>query len=164
MANVLLLCLGSQGTVGLTEEAARERVKDVDVYTSTFVALRCRVAGCRGRCLTKVIVDAHSRRVLGLHLVSGSTGRATMGAYATGVGPIRCATVADMPRDNVRPVPSCLQVGPDAPEIVQGFALALKMGCTKEQLDGVVGVHPTAAEEVVTMENVTRRYRGGELA
>lgn len=42
-------------------------------------------------------------------------------------------------------------VGADAPEIVQGFAVALKCGATKEQLDATVGIHPSAAEEFVTM-------------
>ncbi|MEM1411063.1 MAG: glutathione-disulfide reductase [Pseudomonadota bacterium] len=42
-------------------------------------------------------------------------------------------------------------VGPDAPEIVQGFAVALKWGLTKEQFDATIGIHPTAAEELVTM-------------
>jgi glutathione reductase (NADPH) len=42
-------------------------------------------------------------------------------------------------------------VGADAPEIVQGFAVALKCGATKAQFDATVGIHPTAAEEFVTM-------------
>lgn len=42
-------------------------------------------------------------------------------------------------------------VGPDAGEIVQGFAVALKLGATKAQLDATLGIHPTAAEELVTM-------------
>ncbi|MEZ4338344.1 MAG: glutathione-disulfide reductase [Sandaracinaceae bacterium] len=42
-------------------------------------------------------------------------------------------------------------VGPDAPEIIQGFAVALRLGVTKAQLDATVGLHPTAAEELVTM-------------
>ena len=42
-------------------------------------------------------------------------------------------------------------VGPDAAEIVQGIAIAIKMGATKEQFDATVGIHPTAAEEFVTM-------------
>lgn len=42
-------------------------------------------------------------------------------------------------------------VGADTPEIVQGFAVALKCGATKAQLDATVGLHPTAAEELVTM-------------
>jgi glutathione reductase (NADPH) len=42
-------------------------------------------------------------------------------------------------------------VGPDAGEIVQGMAVALKCGATKAQFDATVGIHPTAAEEFVTM-------------
>jgi glutathione reductase (NADPH) len=42
-------------------------------------------------------------------------------------------------------------VGPDAGEIVQGFAVALKAGATKAVFDATVGIHPTAAEEFVTM-------------
>ena len=42
-------------------------------------------------------------------------------------------------------------VGPDAPEIVQGFAVAIKAGLTKERFDCTIGIHPTAAEELVTM-------------
>lgn len=44
-------------------------------------------------------------------------------------------------------------VGLDAPEIVQGFAVAVKAGLTKEQFDCTIGIHPTAAEELVTMRN-----------
>jgi glutathione reductase (NADPH) len=42
-------------------------------------------------------------------------------------------------------------VGPDAAEIIQGFAVALKCGATKKQFDATVGIHPTSAEELVTM-------------
>jgi glutathione reductase (NADPH) len=42
-------------------------------------------------------------------------------------------------------------VGPDAGEIIQGFAVALQMGATKADLDRTIGIHPTAAEEFVTM-------------
>lgn len=41
--------------------------------------------------------------------------------------------------------------GPDAGEVVQGFAVAVKMGATKADFDATVGIHPTAAEELVTM-------------
>jgi len=44
-------------------------------------------------------------------------------------------------------------VGEDAPEIVQGLAVALKCGATKAQFDATVGIHPTAAEEFVTMRD-----------
>jgi glutathione reductase (NADPH) len=42
-------------------------------------------------------------------------------------------------------------VGGDAPEIIQGLAVALKCGATKAQFDATIGIHPTAAEEFVTM-------------
>lgn len=42
-------------------------------------------------------------------------------------------------------------VGPDAGEIVQGFAVAMKAGATKADFDATVGIHPTVAEEFVTM-------------
>ncbi|KAL6548532.1 hypothetical protein OROGR_008953 [Orobanche gracilis] len=47
--------------------------------------------------------------------------------------------------------------GPDAPEIMQGISIALKCGATKAQFDSTVGIHPSAAEEFVTMRLVTRR-------
>jgi glutathione reductase (NADPH) len=45
----------------------------------------------------------------------------------------------------------CHMVGADAPEIIQGFAVALKVGATKAQFDSVIGLHPSAAEEFVTL-------------
>ncbi|HLJ65181.1 MAG TPA: glutathione-disulfide reductase, partial [Stellaceae bacterium] len=47
----------------------------------------------------------------------------------------------------------CHMVGVDAPEIIQGLAVALKCGATKRQFDETVGIHPTAAEEFVTMRD-----------
>jgi glutathione reductase (NADPH) len=47
----------------------------------------------------------------------------------------------------------CHMVGDDAPEIIQGLAVALKCGATKAQFDATVGIHPTAAEEFVTMRD-----------
>ena len=48
-------------------------------------------------------------------------------------------------------------VGMDAPEIVQGFAVAIKSGLTKQQFDLTIGIHPTAAEELVTMRVPVKR-------
>jgi len=45
----------------------------------------------------------------------------------------------------------CHMVGPDAGEIMQGLAVALKAGATKRVFDETLGIHPTAAEEFVTM-------------
>ena len=51
-------------------------------------------------------------------------------------------------------------VGPDAAEIMQGIAVAMKCGATKADFDSTVGIHPTAAEEFVTMRTRTRRVEG----
>ena len=42
-------------------------------------------------------------------------------------------------------------MGPDAGEIMQGIAIALRAGATKAVFDTTIGIHPTAAEEFVTM-------------
>jgi len=42
-------------------------------------------------------------------------------------------------------------IGPDAGEIIQGVAIAVKLGATKAQFDATIGIHPTAAEEFVTL-------------
>ncbi len=44
-------------------------------------------------------------------------------------------------------------IGPDAPEIIQGLAIAIKAGATKRHFDQTIGIHPTAAEEFVTMRD-----------
>ena len=51
-------------------------------------------------------------------------------------------------------------VGADAPEIMQGMAVALKCGATKAQFDATVGIHPTSAEEFVTMRTKARQVQG----
>ena len=103
------------GTVGLGEEAARER-GPVRIYRSDFKPLQHTLSGSTERTLMKIVVDDASDRVLGMHMV-----------------------------------------GSDAGEVVQGFAVALQAGVTKAQLDRTVGIHPTAAEEFVTMREVSRR-------
>ncbi len=47
-------------------------------------------------------------------------------------------------------------VGPDAPEIIQGLAIAVKAGLTKKQFDQTVAIHPTSAEEFVLMREPVR--------
>jgi len=54
----------------------------------------------------------------------------------------------------------CHMVGADAPEIIQGLAVALKCGATKSQFDATVGIHPSAAEEFVTMRKPVRTLTG----
>ncbi len=100
------------GTVGLTEEEARERHGDVAIFRSTFRALKHTLTGRDAQTLMKLIVDKKTDRVLGVHMV-----------------------------------------GEDAGEILQGIAVALKAGATKAVFDSTIGIHPTSAEEFVTMRD-----------
>lgn len=103
------------GTVGFSEQQAREKFGAITVFRSEFKALKHTLSGSSERSLMKLIVDTASDRVVGLHMV-----------------------------------------GPDAGEIVQGFAVALKAGATKAVFDSTIGIHPTVAEEFVTMREATR--------
>jgi glutathione reductase (NADPH) len=98
------------GTVGLSEAQARRQFGSVKIFRSSFKALKHTLSGCDEKTLMKLVVDAASDRVLGVHMV-----------------------------------------GPEAGEIIQGFAVALRCGATKAQFDATIGIHPTAAEEFVTM-------------
>jgi len=103
------------GTVGLTEAQARERFEEIRVFRSEFKALKHTLSSSGERTLIKLIVDAKTDKVIGLHMV-----------------------------------------GADAGEIVQGFAVAMKAGATKAIFDRTIGIHPTVAEEFVTMrESIT---------
>ena len=53
----------------------------------------------------------------------------------------------------------CHVVGPNAGELAQLVAIAVKMGATKADFDATVAVHPTAAEEIVTMRKPAERCR-----
>ena len=52
-------------------------------------------------------------------------------------------------------------VGDDAPEIIQGLAIAIRMGATKADFDATVALHPSAAEEFVTLRDKVTRQKGG---
>jgi glutathione reductase (NADPH) len=98
------------GTVGLSEEQARRKYGEVDIYCARFKPMKNTLAGRDERTFVKLIVEPRSDRVLGCHML-----------------------------------------GTDAPEIVQGLAIAIKCGATKKQFDQTVGIHPSAAEEFVTL-------------
>ncbi len=98
------------GTVGLSEEEAREKCRAVDIYKSSFRPMRATVSGRNEKMFIKLVVDADSDKVLGVHLL-----------------------------------------GPDAAEIVQMAAISMRLGVTKAQLDGTMALHPSIAEEIVTM-------------
>jgi glutathione reductase (NADPH) len=57
----------------------------------------------------------------------------------------------------------CHIVGPDSGEMIQTLGIAIKLGATKADFDATMAVHPTVAEELVTMRTVTRSY-GREAA
>ncbi|GJM04362.1 MAG: glutathione-disulfide reductase [marine bacterium B5-7] len=106
-------CVFSQpnlGTVGLTEEQAREKYSDIDIYKSKFTPMKYSLSDSDEKTLMKMIVDKESDRVVGVHML-----------------------------------------GPDAGEIIQGIGIAMKAGASKQDFDSTIGIHPTAAEEFVTM-------------
>lgn len=103
------------GTVGLTEEAAREQ-EPIEVYCTSFRPMRTAFSAAPDRVLMKLIVSQATRQVLGCHIVA-----------------------------------------PEAGEMIQLAAIAVRMGATKEDFDRTVAVHPTMAEELVTMRQPVRK-------
>ena len=104
------------GTVGLTEEQARQRYAVVDVYAASFRPMKATLSGRDEKTVMKVVVDCATDKVLGVHVL-----------------------------------------GEGAGELAQVLGIAVKMGATKADFDATVAVHPTAAEELVTLR--TRRAR-----
>ncbi|MBC2670151.1 glutathione-disulfide reductase [Novosphingobium piscinae] len=96
--------------VGLTEGQARNAYGNIKVYTSDFRPMKNVFAGRMERGLYKLVVDANTDRVLGVHLI-----------------------------------------GPEAPEILQAAAIAVKARLTKADFDATVALHPSMAEELVLM-------------
>ena len=105
-------------TVGLSEEHARERFGAVDVYKTSFRALKLTLGGKGERTFMKLVVDRVSQKVVGAHMI-----------------------------------------GVDAGEVIQGVAIAMKLGATKAQFDATIGIHPTAAEEFVTLRERVSEIR-----
>jgi glutathione reductase (NADPH) len=99
------------GTVGLSEEAAREKFGDrVTVFTSSFVPMYHSMTTRKPRMHAKLVTLGPIQRIVGIHVI-----------------------------------------GEGADEMLQGFAVALRMGATKRDFDDTVAIHPTSAEELVTM-------------
>ena len=96
--------------VGMTESEARNRLGAISVYESDFRPMKNVVAGRGERSLYKMVCDADTGRIVGLHMI-----------------------------------------GPDAPEIMQAAAIAVKAGLTKDDFDATMALHPTMAEELVLM-------------
>ena len=100
------------GTVGLSEQEAREKFGDVDIYKTSFRPMKNILAENASRVFMKVIAHPETDKVLGCHIV-----------------------------------------GPDSPEIIQAVGIAIKMGATKTDFDNTCALHPSLAEELVTMRS-----------
>lgn len=98
------------GTVGLSEAQAVAAGHEVKVFESGFRPMKATISGRHERTYMKLVVDAKSDKVLGVHIL-----------------------------------------GHDAGEIIQAVAIAVTMGATKADFDRTVALHPSSAEELVTM-------------
>jgi glutathione reductase (NADPH) len=112
-----VFCQPEVGTVGLTENQAREKFSAVDIYKATFRPMKATLSGRDTRMLMKLVVDGASGRVVGVHIV-----------------------------------------GDGAAEMVQVLGIAVKMKATKADFDATMALHPTAAEELVTMRTPAARH------
>jgi glutathione reductase (NADPH) len=97
-------------SVGLTEGEAKNKLGTVRTYTSDFRAMKNVLAGRNERSLYKLVVDASTDEIVGIHMI-----------------------------------------GPDAPEILQAAAIAVKARLKKADFDATIALHPTMAEELVLM-------------
>jgi glutathione reductase (NADPH) len=97
-------------SVGLTEGQARNQYGNVKVFSSDFRPMKNVFAERHERGLYKLVVDANTDKILGIHMI-----------------------------------------GPEAPEILQAAAIAVRAGLTKADFDATVALHPSMAEELVLM-------------
>ncbi len=98
------------GTVGLGEEDAGKKYSSLNVFKAHFRPMKNTLSGSTEKMLMKIIVDAESDVVVGLHVMGHGAG-----------------------------------------EMAQALGIAVKMKATKADFDRTMAVHPTAAEELVTM-------------
>lgn len=105
------------GAVGLTEAQARARLPQTDIYRAMFRPLKATLSGRDTTVLVKLVVDGHSDRMVGCHIV-----------------------------------------GEAAAEMIQLAAIAVKMKATKADFDATMALHPTTAEELVTLRTKSASY------
>lgn len=99
------------GTVGLSEEEAREKHGDtVKIYQTQFTSMYNAITDHATPTAMKLVCIGDEETVVGCHII-----------------------------------------GPGSDEMLQGFAVAIRMGATKKDFDDTVAIHPTSAEELVTM-------------
>lgn len=100
------------GTIGLSEEAAREKYGDaVKVYSTEFTPMYYSFVKHKAKTAMKLVVVGEEEKIVGCH--------------AIGLG---------------------------VDEMMQGFAVAIRMGATKQDFDDTIAIHPVSAEEMVTMK------------
>lgn len=100
------------GTIGLSEEAAREQYGDaVKVYSTEFTPMYYAFVKHKAKTAMKLVVVGAEEKIVGCH--------------AIGLG---------------------------VDEMMQGFAVAIRMGATKQDFDDTIAIHPVSAEEMVTMK------------
>ena len=100
------------GTIGLSEDAAKERYSTAGVraYTADFVPMFHALTDAKPKTAMKLVTVGPEERIVGCHVI-----------------------------------------GPGADEMTQGFAVAMTMGARKRDFDETLAIHPTSAEELVTM-------------
>jgi glutathione reductase (NADPH) len=100
------------GTVGISEEIARERYphEPIKIYKTEFVPMFFALSDVKPKTAMKLVTVGADERIVGCHVI-----------------------------------------GPGADEMIQGFAVALTMGARKVDFDDTLAIHPTSAEELVTM-------------
>lgn len=109
------------GTVGLSEEAAIQRYKRLEIYRTVFRPMRNVLSGSSEKMFMKLIVDGETRIVVGAHIL-----------------------------------------GENAGEMAQLIGISLKGKLTKDIFDETMAVHPTMAEELVTMYKPSYIYENGK--
>ena len=99
------------GTVGITEDRARERYgDDITVYQSDFTPMRHALKADGPMTAMKLVCAGADEKIVGIHII-----------------------------------------GDNSDEMLQGFAVAVNMGASKADFDSTMAIHPTSAEELVTM-------------
>jgi len=99
------------GSVGMTEDEAKESYDRVTVYRSSFTPMRFALSEHGPTTAMKLVCIGSDEKVVGIHMI-----------------------------------------GDGVDEMLQGFAIAMKMGATKADFDRTVAIHPSSAEELVTMK------------
>jgi glutathione-disulfide reductase len=100
------------GTVGLTEQAARQQYgEQVTVYETKFSPMRYALSRHKTATAMKLVCVGSEEKIVGVHII-----------------------------------------GDNADEMLQGFAVAVNMGARKADFDNTIAIHPTSAEELVTMK------------